>query len=492
MRLKEIAISIDPSSSVPLFLQIKEGIVHAIREGRLAPGTSLPGSRALSDHLNVSRTTVNAAFDMLRVHGWIESRSGSGSYVVDKPPIEPSCQRPEKQVAKKDSSAFNQPVQSNLAHDRSEKGYSVSLATPDSRLFPQDEMGRAYHRALHRKPDELLNLGNPQGDDDLRAALSLFLGERRGISVSPEMILVTRGTRMSLNLLAQGLLKPGDLVAIEDPGNPEVWESVRAVNARLLAIPVDSNGLVVDALEKRLHEERIRFCYVSPRYQIPTNVELSQERRQHLLRLAREHRFAIVEEDSEADITYDKQSTPPLAASDEKGTVIYLNSFTHILASGIHLGFLTGPKAVVDRLTKIRHRVDWQGDQILERAVAKLLEEGKILGHLLRTRSVYCERRDMVYQYLIDHFQPHFTVDMPQGGLSFWIKVNPSLDILRWCKKCGEKGVRILPGSAFTLDGTATPFFRLCFAAFNSTEMKEILECMRQMLPLGLPKEPFR
>jgi len=465
MRLKEIALSINPGSHIPLFMQIVEGMIDAIRTGRVAPGLRLPGTRALSESLNISRNTVITAFEELRARGWIEIREGSGARVAD--PLNGS----------------RTPASADPRSSRKE--YSISQDQSDARLLASEEIGKAFQHMIKRRPKELLELGEPRGHAELREALACLLAERRSMSVHPADILVTRGGTMSLNLIAQGLLKPGDKVAVEDPGNPAALESFKTAGAEVLGVPVDAEGLIPEALESILRNERIRMLYLTPRLQIPTTVTLSTQRRTRLLELAQRHRFAIVEDDPEADFVDDTLSSPPMAAGEGEGTVIYVNSLSHLLASSTRIGFVVAHRTVIDRLAKVRLRADWQGDQALECALAKFLKEGRILRHLQRVGRIYRRRREATIRQIRELFPTELSLLGPRGGFSLWIRTVPSVDLEAWRQNCGEAGVRFHTGRHYSIQGTPSPFLRLNAAAFRPEEMLTILNRMRAVLPCG-------
>jgi GntR family transcriptional regulator/MocR family aminotransferase len=159
-----------------------------------------------------------------------------------------------------------------------------------------------------------------------------------------------------------------------------------------------------------------------------------------------------------------------------------MNSFSHLLASKIRLGFLTAPKTVIDRLAKVRQRMDWQGDLVLEGAIARLLKEGMLLRHIQKVSKEYRQRRETTISYLSDLFPETLQVVNPHGGLSLWITVDQHVDMDRWCKRCAEKGVDFQHGRHFTLYSEPKSAFMLTFAAFNSEEMQRILNLMHNEL----------
>lgn len=484
MRPKELPIAIDPGSPVPMAHQIVTGLIRAIRGGALPPRMALPGTRSLADSLRVSRNTVLTAYAELSSKGWIDASQGKGSFVADLLPwvarpvgaLEPG---PEGLAPP----AFNLPTRPDLATDQLSRVCKLSLGLPDPRLMPVDELGRAYSRALRRRSRDVLEYGGPFGNPELRVALSSFLGERRGIAASPDSILITRGNQMSLNLVAQGLIKPGDRAAVEQPGNPQVSEILRNAGARLVGIPVDDQGLDAAALAAVLQVSPIRLLYLTPRFQIPTTAQLSAERRERILRLAQEHRFCIIEDDSEAEYGFEDRFVPPLAAGPGSASVIYLFSFSRLLAPGIRLGLVFAPPDAVDRMARIRRRADMQGDLALERAMAELLADGEIHRHIHRVRGVYQERRDFLVQQLGLLFGSRFRPTVPTGGLSLWVRTDPTFDLPAWCLRCSGARLQLQPGREFMLDQEPLPAFRLGFGSYEPAEMADILRRMEKALP---------
>ncbi|MBI1751738.1 MAG: PLP-dependent aminotransferase family protein [Acidobacteria bacterium] len=484
MRPKELPIAIDPDSPVPMAHQIVTGLIRAIQGGALPPRAALPGTRVLADSLRVSRNTVLTAYAELSSKGWIAATHGSGSFVADLLPwvARPAnASRPEPE--RSGPPAFDLPARPDLATDQLTRVCKLSLGLPDPRLMPVDELGRAYLRALRRRSRDVLEYGGPFGNRELRAALSSFLGERRGMAVPPDSILITRGNQMSLNLVAQGLIKPGDRAAVEQPGSPQACEILRHAGARLVGIPVDEQGLDAAALAAVLQEGPIRLLYLTPRFQIPTTAQLSAERREHILRLAQEHRFGIIEDDSEAEYGFEERFVPPLAAGPGSASVIYLFSFSRLLAPGIRLGLVSASPDAVDRMARIRRRADMQGDLALERAMAELVADGEIHRHIHRVRRVYQERRDFLIRQMELRFGSRFSLTVPTGGLSLWVRTDPSFDLPAWCERCAGARLQLQPGRDFMLDRSPRPAFRLGFGSYEPAEMEDILRRMEKALP---------
>jgi len=485
MKMRELPIHISADSPRPLPLQIFDSLVLAMQSGLLPPGAFLPGTRTLAEQLNVSRGTVVAAFEELLIKGWIEATSGSGSRVANPLPLVDALSTPPTSPDPLPQ-AFDLPTRPDLATDQTTRPFKLSHSVPDARLMSAEILGRAYSRAMRRRASEVLDFGDPLGEMELRQELATFLRERQGIVVDPSEVLTTRGSHQGLRLVAMGLLKAGDRVAVENPGNPRAWEVFLQQGAQLVPIPVDADGLDVEALETALQEGGIRLLYLSPRFQMPTTVTLSPERRQRLLELAQQHRFGIVEDDSEADFTFEGKPLPSLAAEDKAGSVLYLFSFSRILAPGLRIGMIAGPKDAVARLSKARLHSDTLGDMGLERALASMLIDGEIRRHLHRVQRVYQERRDHLLKRLASLFGDTLSFVLPQGGLSLWIRTRSDLDLEAWCHACLERGVEFQLGRAFMVGRTPVSAFPWSFGAFEPAEMDQILLRMHQVLPSSL------
>jgi len=353
----------------------------------------------------------------------------------------------------------------------------------DARLAPVEQLAKAYQRGVRLHGSKLMEYGEPRGNALLRDEVSRMLARRRGLVVEAEQILITRGNRMGLHLAATALLQKGGLAACEDPSHPAVRETLRQIpNTEVIPIPIDAQGILLDSLEKVLNARSIRLLHVTPHPQDPTGVLLDLGRRKRLLELAQKHRFAILEDGSDFENHYDGAAPLPLAAGDAGGNVIYLGSFSRWFAPGLRLGFLVAPKGVVDRLAKIRHRMEWQGDRVLEWAVADLLRDGVLDRHALRSRKIYQERRDLLIRHLKEVFRNRLEFVTPKAGLGIWVCGTPQFSIERWSLACQQVGLLMPDGKSFTFDGRPINATRIGFAALDEAELEEVADRLSMSL----------
>ncbi len=470
MRSWELPFALDRRSHVPLPQQLVLAMAEEIRRGRLAPGSAVPGSRTLAKSLGVHRNTVVAAFEELLTQGWLETTRASHTRVTRSLPITDTAAPARTGTMGFTLRPYASSARAFEAVPRGVLDFTGGL--PDARLFPSELLGRAYRRSLTRSKGRLLEFGSPAGDPLLRERLAAMLAARRGLAVTADDLLITRGSQLALHLLALALVRPGDVVAVESPGYPSAREAFSLLGARLLPVAVDSEGLDVAALARAVRHTRIRALYVTPHHQDPTTVTLSARRRLALLALARRHRFAVIEADYDYEFQFDGSPVLPMASADPHGVVVYVGTLSKALAPGLRMGFVIAPAPLRSALLAVRGQVDRQGDLGLEHAVAELLEDGEILRHSLRARRVFHARRDLLASLLRTHLGGALTFDVPRGGLALWARVDDGIDVEAWAKRSLAKGVRFFTGRQYQPNGRALPFVRLGFGHLDEAELR--------------------
>lgn len=486
MRTWQLALPLDPGASVPLFLQIAKGVVRAIEAGRLLPGQALPGIRVLAEQLEVNRNTVQAAYQELGAEGWVQSRSGGGTFVADPLPV-----RREVRVSPPEPSAlgFDLPEAPDLPEPKVFSRNLLACATgaTDPRLLPMVALSRAYARAMQGKDPSHLLHGDPQGQPKYRKALAAMLASTRGLSADPGSLLVTGGGKGGLQLLVQALLRPGDRVAVEALGSPAAWEIFRRAGAELLPVPVDAEGLRVEALEGLLREGPLRAIFLTPARQYPTTVSLSAARRSRLLALAESHRFALLEDDRHSEFHFEGAPPLPLGSEDRKGLVITFGSLSKGLFPSLPLAHLQGPLPLIRRLTALQATLHQGADPVLERALAELLEDGEYLRHLNRVRKASLHRRDAFAEALRQELSEVVEVRPPAGGLAFWLAAK-GVDVEAWARRAPAHGVTFTAGRVFAYDQQPNPFLRVGFGAHTEEELRAVATRMgRALNDLGNP-----
>jgi GntR family transcriptional regulator/MocR family aminotransferase len=486
MELIKQLIVIDETSGIPVYLQISNAFIQNIRQGRLRKGLKLPGSREVAEMLHVNRMTVVAAFQELDAQGWIEMLPRKGTFIkANLPLLSPKkiaegslgCELPEragfsydeKRIVPVTISDF--PVAGQLAFN---DGF------PDTRLAPTEELirsMRSFSRLSANK--KYLMYGGAQGTLFLRETLASFLSDTRGLAIKPENILITRGAQMGIYLASSVLLKPGEEVIVGTPGYTAVNLTFQQLQAKINYIPVDDEGLDVEAVERLCKKKKIKMLYVIPHHHNPTAVTLIPERRMHLLDLAAKYNFAIMEDDYDYDFHYASKPIMPMASHDRYGNVIYIGTFTKTLAPAIRFGFLVAPANFVQATTYLRKSIDTQGDSLMENAIAGLYKDGTIVRHIKKSVKLYKERRDHFCELLQSELGDHVSFKVPDGGMSVWTKfLKEDLRIISTRAK--SKGLMMKDGKEYDTEKVKHNSIRLGFASLNFKEQERAVRILRE------------
>jgi len=475
---------LDPRSGEPIYLQIAQALMREIHRGRLGPGDPLPGYRTLAEQLGVSRNTVLAAYAELRTEGWLTAAPGERSAVAAQRPAH--LPRGGAEATTPSSPplgiGFDLGGEPGAQPPGARRGVlEMASGLPDPRLVPNAVLARAYRRALS-SPRRGGAAEEPQGHRRLREALVRMLAGTRAVATSPERVLVARGSQMAIVLIAQALLAPGDAVAVEALGGHGAWEAVARAGARCLPVPVDGEGLRVEALELLLAQGPLRAVLVTPQRQYPTLAVLSAARRARLLELAAAHRFAVLEVDQDSEFQFGGRPQAPLAALDRAGVVVHVGTLSKVFSPDLRLAFVSGPAPLIRRMVDARAALDRHGEQALEQAMAELMEDGELQRHLNRMVQAYRSRRDALCQALCSELGEDVAVEPPAGGVALWVRTRDGLDVDAWAARALEQGVAFRPGRVFAFDGRPVPALRMGFANYPEAELEEAARRMRTAL----------
>ena len=465
MRPWSFPVALEPARTEPLFLQIARAVADDVRRGRLLAGSILPGSRTLARTLGVNRNTVLAAFRELEAQGWVRPE-GHATRIADDVPLHPAAAAPPS--GQLGFPLAPPPLATPFRGHRPRPGeLALCTGAPDLRLFPTLELARAYRRALQAQRGRLLGYGDRHGERTLRRGLAAMLRETRGLACDENGLVVTSGSQGALELVARAIVRPGDVVAVEDPGYPPAWAAFAAAGATLVPIPVDEDGLVVDALAAIARRRpRLRAVYVTPHHQFPTTVTLTLARRAALLELARARKLAVVEDDYDFEFAYERRPVLPLAAADQAGVVVYVGTLSKILAPALRIGWVVGPRPFMLDLRARRAALLQQNDRVVERAVAELIDDGVLVRHARKLRRVYRARRDVLAAALREDF-PDAQFTVPSGGMSIWV---------RWGGRIPAEGsTSFYGGEQFAFAAPGEPAARLGFSSLDERELREAL-----------------
>ena len=481
MQVFSSGLIIDKDAALPVYIQLANQLMALVKAGTLKAGHRLPGTRQLAAELNVHRKTVIRAYDELLAQGWLESRTGSGTYVAAHLPVS----KPQKLLSNTHDVAkiagFSVKMAPHLQRKIADLNIELHLddGFPDVRIAPVLDISRAYRtQLLTGNPYTRLGYADPKGSTWLREELAAYLNITRGLRVTPANILIVRGTVMGLHLACAGLLEPGDTVVAAEPGWAGAETNFLQAGANLLKIPVDEYGIDIDMLDALCRKHPVRLVYVTSHHHYPTTVALRADRRIHLLLLAQKHGFIIFEDDYDYDFHYQNKPLMPLASADDAGMVLYCGSFSKTISPAIRVGYLVGPENVIEHLAQLRRTIDRQGDTMLENAMAELLQNGIIQRHLRKSLRTYHERRDIFCNLMGDYLKNYVDFKVPDGGMAIWTHFDQKINLHDLAQGALKKGLYFQGENAMC----APNFTRLGFASSTPAELERCVEILAKLL----------
>jgi GntR family transcriptional regulator/MocR family aminotransferase len=479
-------ILVERNAAVSLHIQVCNSFISLITNGTLQPSDLLPSSRILAELIGINRNTVKLAYEELVSQGWAESVERKGVYVLSKLPVRSKAIHPEtnKNNIRQEAFIWTNNFK-NATPNRNLQNIPLAIddGFPDVRLAPVDLLMREYRsisRRFHGR--NFLKYGSSKGSEHLRTAICNYLSNTRGLVVSAENILITKGSQMGIYLAAQLLLKPEDNIAVGISNYRFADDTFRYAGANLLRIPVDEHGMDIDYLEEILQHKKIKAVYIIPHHHFPTAVTMSSERRLKLLNLAKEYRFAIIEDDYDFDFHYDNKPYLPLASIDHNQNVIYIGSISKTFAPALRIGFMTGPSAFIDAAASLRELIDKQGDTLLEEAFAVMFDDGEMERHFRKSLKNYKQRRNLFCEILRSDFNDVIDFKIPEGGLAVWTTFDQKIDLIKMSEEVSKNGLHMDNGNFYKNESFSVNGLRMGFASLRENEMIEALGILRKAI----------
>jgi GntR family transcriptional regulator/MocR family aminotransferase len=395
-------ISIDTKSSLSLTRQLYNQLKERIITGAFAPKEKLPSTRALAEELNISRSTVLEVYDQLIAEGYLEGHHGSGTLVADCIPKHPDSL----------SSTLCSPSLPDCSQV-TEHYIDFRSGVPDLGFFPRKEWGKLYHNVCNDLPNSALRYYNPAGVPELRNTLSQYLYRTRGISCNPNNIMIVSGSTQGLSLISKLLYQDGRKVIAEDPLHPGLLKVIAANNYKINSIPADDQGLCTDLLQP---SKDTSFLYTTPSHQYPLGGILPLQRRIALIQYACDNNCYIIEDDYDSEFRFEGKPINSLYELNPQ-KVIYLGSFSKILAPAIRLGFLLLPDELIGPYKTLKQYTDVHTEAISQYVLAQFIKNGGLERHIWKMKKLYNKKREYLLQTLEAHFAGEYEVKGQAAGL---------------------------------------------------------------------------
>ena len=474
-------IALDRSSGLPLYRQICQRLREAILSGELSEGTRLPTERALASELGVNRTTVMNAYNELASEGLIEGHVGRGTlvrrnqygYLGDSFESETASWLLGLPAGEREILGPDALMLSELA-SMSESKEIISLApgNPSPDLLPADMISTIFADGLLSARQSALGYGPVEGLHSLRRAIAASM-RKRGVAVDAQHILILSGSTQGIGLIGRFLLNQGDEVVVEVPTYLGAIQMFRALNVRVIGVPTDNEGIRVDLLESILARHRPRLIYTIPTFQNPTGTVMSQDRRRRLLLLAKRYQTPILEDDPYGEIYFGDKRPSPLKALDSSGQVLYLSTYSKILAPGLRVAWLAAPEPMIERLSLHKQVFDLNTNAIGQWSVSEILRRNLLNDHLMMVRQQYKHKRDLMLQAIATHWPKEVRVNHPEGGFHLWCRLPGDMRSRTLLREAANEQVAFVIGEPFHVDGGGQQNFRLSFAYPETDHIEE-------------------
>ena len=431
-------IRLPPEGSRDLLRALHRQLRAAILDGRLQPGLRLPATRALADGLGVSRNTAVAAYDLLLSEGYLAARPGAGTYVADvlrrpkrsEPAAAPGADR-RLNVLWRTPPAVSPPTSPPTYR------FDLRVGLPDTSGFPFHVWRRLSARALRKVSRAPAAYADPQGRRTLRAAIAQHVSFARAVACQPDDIVVTSGAQQAFDLLARILVTPGrTAVAIEEPGYPPMRAAFAAAGARIAAVAVDGEGLMVDSLPTD-----VRVICVTPSHQYPSGVAMSPRRRAALLDAAQARGAVVIEDDYDSEFRFAGRPLDALQTLDRTGCVFYVGTFSKSLFPALRLGFVAAPSWARSALVTAKQIADWHAPVLAQDTLAAFITEGHLARHVRKMRKIYDERRTVLLRALSRHWGERLEPIPSDAGLHLSARLVAAIPADPLIAKAAQAGI---------------------------------------------------
>ncbi|HSJ50740.1 MAG TPA: PLP-dependent aminotransferase family protein [Actinomycetota bacterium] len=462
------------ATSGPLYRRLAEAIRAAIGRGELTSGSRLPTERALAVELAVSRSTVVAAYDLLRGEGWLESRQGSGTWV-----------RRQASVVRfgEDRPGFLGRSTVSFRALIEGPGDAVEFtcaALPAGDLFDRPAVARAFED-LSRVARSSIGY-EAAGHAPLRRAIAEHLSRRWGLATSGDEVIVTTGAQQAIGLAAALYTRPGDVVAVEDPTYLTAIDVFTAAGVRLLPVPIGVQGLRPERLRDALVDSSARFAYVMPTFHNPTGAVMPERERRELAHVADELQIPIVEDLTVADLALDQEPPPPIGAFQAETPVLTIGSLSKVLWGGLRVGWIRAPAPVIQRLSRMKLVMDHGSSVVSQILALRLIED---LDAIREERRELVRSRRHELESLLREQLPEWSWERPAGGLCLWVRI-PAGDALSFSQVASQHGVALVAGPMTSVDGRFADRIRLPYVL----EPEEMREGVRRLAGAWADYEP--
>lgn len=467
-------IALDVAAKTPLYRQVYDWFQQAIVEGHLRPGQRVPSTRLLASELKISRIPVLTAYEQLHAEGYLESFTGAGTCVAASIPRENFARPSEKpSPAKRKRPRLSRRLKGVMSHPPDPSletigAFRVSLPALDQ--FPGGIWASLVCRHARNPSREAMAYGDPMGYLPFREAVAEYLGAARAVRCDASQIMIVSGSQHGLQITTRALLDEGDAVWVEEPGYPGAHRALGMANARPIAVPVDQEGLDVEAGIRRA--PHARAAYITPSHQYPLGMTLSAARRMKLLNWAKKAGAWVIEDDYDSEYRFGGHPLASVQGLGPGDRVIYVGTFSKVLFPALRIGYLVVPKALVPAFRVARDAIDLFPPVLFQKVLTDFIRQGHFARHIRRMRVLYMERRRMLIKALSENLGPGIEIMSAEAGMHLVCLLPRGLDDRSISRLAAQAGISAIPLSTCYLGRNPRPGLILGYGGTGRDEIE--------------------
>lgn len=454
----------EQTNKIPVYRRLADEIKAEILSGKRAPGSVLPSERLMAQQLGVHRNTVAKAYNELEAEELIDARQGVG-YLVHAADAARSAKigQNRSSIARKEPKKKKVNWKARIKDEYQDMEITFDdlfqrfgnkavismgsgIASPG--IYDKEELARVLSSLIAEEGKTQYFYSPFKGDRMLRQKIVSLLSTK-GVRATTGQIQILTETNQALDFVVMLLLKPGDTVIMEEPVSPDAYRAMELAGARIMTVPVDENGMDVDALERLVAEHEPELIYINSSFHDPTGTILSLERRKKVIEISNRWRIPIVEEDAASELVYAGEKLPPIKAFDTEDNIIYIYSFSLTFMPGLSLAFVVADRGLIHSLSYLvsvrMMSVDW----LAQKLIAHYLSNGRYYELLEEFRQSYARKQELVCRALDDMKMLGVRYLRPRGGVYIWCQLPDGIDSKEFIREAYQNGLALLPGYVF-------------------------------------------
>ncbi len=333
---------------------------------------------------------------------------------------------------------------------------SFAAGNPSPEAFPAEEIQRITQDILSKNAITALQYSVTEGYAPLRETMKTYMSEKFNSVSDDDELIITSGAQQVMDLMTKAFVEKGDVIITEAPSFIGSLNTFRSFGAKLVGVPVDEDGMNIEALENALKQNKnAKFIYTIPNFQNPTGITMSLEKRKAVYELAKKYGVLILEDNPYGEIRFAGENLPTIKSMDTDGIVVYAGSFSKVLSPGMRVGYAIGNKTVIAKLTVCKQTSDVHTTILMQMVTDEFLKQTDFESHLEKLRAIYRNKANVMMNLMDEYFGDKITYHRVEGGLFIWCTLPKEVDMMNFCTRAvKEKKVALVPGSAFMINET--------------------------------------